>query len=82
MNKKIKCKIFKEISLGYERKGYGFAYTPRYNFSRSKVQLRNAEITNSNGLNIETYKGPFLSMHHELRKYANDVHTTPCSQNP
>lgn len=58
-----------------------FTYIPRYNFSLSRIQLRKAAITSNNGLNIETYKGPFLSIHQELKYNASEEHTVPYNKN-
>lgn len=48
-----------------------------YNFSPSNIQLKKAEKINSKGRNIDTYKGPFLLMHHVTKYNASAELTIP-----
>lgn len=59
----------------------GTTYVPRYNFSRRSAQLSAATITNNKGLNTETKRGPFLSMHHDIMQTPIPEHTTPYKSN-
>lgn len=38
-------------------------------------------MTSSKGLKTDTYNGPFLSMHHDIRQNDSAEHTIPCTIN-